>query len=117
MNDQVTSQFEEFQSNELEKFDTYEDYLDDKIEPNDVMYLGNIDLARQLIELGIRSTQPILKKEQFEAKKRALEEAKKNLNNDKVKELTHKIVPEDKWKDDPLLVEIAKHEEEVTFSY
>lgn len=109
----ITSEFEEYFDNELEQFTTYEDYLDSFIEENDVKYLGNIDLARQLIELGIHSKQPILKKEQFEAKQRALAEAKKNQNNDKVKELTHKLVDEKLWKDDPFLVEISKREEDV----
>lgn len=109
----ITADYEEYYDNELEKYASYEDYLDHFIEAQDKEYLANIELARQLIELGIHSKQPILKKEQFEAKQRALAEAKKNQNNDKVKELAHKLVPEETWKDDRFLVEIAKREEDV----
>lgn len=111
----ITADYEEYYDNELEKYATYEDYLDHFIEDQDKEYLANIELARQLIELGIHSKQPILKKEQFEAKQRALAEAKKNQNNDKVKELSHKLVPEEMWKDDKFLVEIAKREEDVVY--
>ena len=33
-------------------FDTYEDYLDSQITATDVFYLEDVELARQLVELG-----------------------------------------------------------------
>ncbi len=110
----ITSEFEgEYYDNSLEQFETYEDYLDSFIEPNDRKYLSNIEVARQLIELGIHSKTQILKKEQFEAKLRAIAEAKKNQNNDKVKELTHKLVPYSLYEKDEFLRELANREDEV----
>jgi hypothetical protein len=34
------------------EFDTYEDYLDKQITPTDLYYLEDVELARQLVELG-----------------------------------------------------------------
>jgi hypothetical protein len=36
----------------IETFETYEDYLDSKLSPDDLNYLGDEEVARQLVELG-----------------------------------------------------------------
>ena len=33
-------------------YDSYEDYLDKQITPTDLYYLEDVELARQLVELG-----------------------------------------------------------------
>lgn len=58
------------------KYDTYEQYLDSQISPMDIYYLEDQDLARQLVELGYRGSGETLKREEFEARKKAAEEAK-----------------------------------------
>lgn len=105
---------EGYHDRSLDDFATYEDYLDNFIDDNDMKYLGNIELARQLIELGIHSKVQILKKEQFEAKKKAIAESIKNQNTDKVKELSHKLVKDPSYyMQDEFLRELAKREDEV----
>ena len=39
----------------MESFSSYEDYLDAQIKPQDMFYLGDEQLARQLIELSQRT--------------------------------------------------------------
>ena len=51
-------------------------YLDSQISPMDIYYLEDQDLARQLVELGYRGSGETLKREEFEARKKAAEEAK-----------------------------------------
>jgi hypothetical protein len=36
----------------VEKFETYEDYLNSQITPTDLNYLGDEEMARQLVELN-----------------------------------------------------------------
>lgn len=55
----------------FERFATYEDYLDSQISETDMYYLEDEDLARQLVELGYRGTGDTLKREDFEARKKA----------------------------------------------
>ena len=45
----------EFNDNALKDFDTYEQYLDKQITPEDLKYLEDIELARQLKEQGHNS--------------------------------------------------------------
>ena len=56
---------------------TYEDYLDSQITALDMYYFETEDLGRQLVELGYRGDGDTLKKEEFEARKRA--EAEKHM--------------------------------------
>merc|ERR1711916_181627 len=58
------------------EFATYEDYLDSQISPTDLFYLEDEDLARQLVELGYRGSGETLKREEFEARKKAAENAR-----------------------------------------
>lgn len=77
----------------VNEFKTYEDYLDSQITPLDLYYLEDEDLARQvrwspnqfccyltycaqLVELGYRGSGETLKREEFEAKKKAIENAR-----------------------------------------
>lgn len=59
---------------EATQFDTYEDYLDHQIQPLDLYYLEDEDMARQLVELGFRGTSAeTMKRDEFEGKKQQLE--------------------------------------------
>lgn len=99
----------------LDEFETYEDYLNEFIDDKDRKYLEDIDLARQLVELGIHSKTQTLKKEQFYAKKKAIEEARKNQNKDKVRILTHTLVNPPTYLEDEFLKALADREDDVTF--
>jgi len=58
------------------KYATYEDYLDSQISSVDLYYLEDEELARQLVELGYRGSGETLKRDEFEGRKKAAEEAK-----------------------------------------
>ena len=58
------------------EYASYEDYLDAQISKKDLYYLEDEELARQLVELGYRGSGEVLKREEFEAKKRAIEISK-----------------------------------------
>ena len=62
------------------QFATYEDYLDSQIAEIDMYYLENEEVARQLIELGYRGSGDTLKRDEFEARKKADKE--KHLHKD-----------------------------------
>ena len=68
----------EFYDNSLDQFKTYEEYLDEHITSEDLFYLEDIELARQLKEQGYHAKHEILSKELFESKKKAVEEARNN---------------------------------------
>jgi hypothetical protein len=59
-------------------FESYEDYLDSQITETDIYYLEDEDLARQLVELGYRGSGETLKREEFMARKKAVEQARLN---------------------------------------
>ena len=40
---------------EIQKYETFEDYLDSLVIEDDQRYLGDIDTARKLVQLGYRS--------------------------------------------------------------
>uniref|UniRef100_A0A2K6F178 Cilia- and flagella-associated protein 299 n=2 Tax=Propithecus coquereli TaxID=379532 RepID=A0A2K6F178_PROCO len=61
--------------NVVTKFNTYEDFLDSQITTVDLYYLEDESLARQLVELGYRGTGEIVTREDFEARKAAIETA------------------------------------------
>jgi hypothetical protein len=62
------------------EFATYEDYLDSQITELDMYYLEDEELARQLVELGYNGSGDTLKREEFEARKKA--EREKHLQKD-----------------------------------
>jgi len=104
----------EYRDNSLDEFDTYEKYLDSHIREEDMYYLEDRDLARQLVELGYHAKNDILSREQFRQKKQAIEEAKKNQNKDKTKSLAHTEVSNPELiKNDPFLRALAEREEQV----
>ncbi|XP_074849846.1 cilia- and flagella-associated protein 299 [Carettochelys insculpta] len=57
----------------ITQFNTYDDYLDSQITTQDLFYLENEEMARQLVELGFRGSGEVLKREEFEARKAAAE--------------------------------------------
>ena len=52
--------------NGLAEFEKYEDYLDKQMSDEDLCYLEDTELARQLIEVGYHGKGEILTREQFE---------------------------------------------------
>ncbi|XP_003414250.2 cilia- and flagella-associated protein 299 [Loxodonta africana] len=62
--------------NVVTQFSTYEDFLDSQITTVDLYYLEDEGLARQLVELGYRGTGEVVKREDFEARKAAIEIAR-----------------------------------------
>lgn len=46
----------------LQRYETYEDYLDDQTTPLDLKYLQDENLARKLVELGYRGSGETLKR-------------------------------------------------------
>ncbi|CAD7693407.1 unnamed protein product [Nyctereutes procyonoides] len=84
--------------NVVAQFDTYEDFLDSQITTVDLYYLEDESLARQLVELGYRGTGEVVKREDFEARKAAIdiamlaERTQKNLERSKLKELEGSFV-------------------------
>ena len=44
----------------LDQFNTYEEYLDEQMTTTDLFYLEEIDLARQLIEVGYHGKSEVL---------------------------------------------------------
>ncbi|XP_049646254.1 cilia- and flagella-associated protein 299 isoform X2 [Suncus etruscus] len=59
--------------NIVTQFSTYEDFLDSQITTVDLYYLEDEDLARQLVELGYRGVGEVIKREDFEERKAAIE--------------------------------------------
>ena len=56
----------------VERFDTYEDYLDSQLTPTDLGYLGDEYMGRQLVELGYRGMGDTIRREDFDSRKRLL---------------------------------------------
>ena len=61
----------EMLDNTLEGFETYNDYLDSRMEENELFYLEDIELARQLIAVGSHGKGEIMTQEQFLQRKEA----------------------------------------------
>jgi hypothetical protein len=47
----------------VERFETYEDYLDSQLTANDMAYLEDEEMARQLVELGYRGLGDTIRRE------------------------------------------------------
>jgi len=62
----------------VEKYDTYEDYLDSQLTATDLGYLDDEEMARQLVELGYRGLGDTIRREDFEMRKRMLHERTNN---------------------------------------
>lgn len=52
--------------NTLEAFENYEQYLDSQMTDQDLFYLEDQELARQLIEVGYHGKGEILTREQYD---------------------------------------------------
>lgn len=104
----------EIYDNSLDEFETYEDYLNYHITKDDLYYLEDWDLARQLVELGYHAKNDILSRDAFNTKKKTIEEARKNQNKDKSKALAYTEVANQEaiWMD-PFLSALAEREERV----
>lgn len=90
------------------KYGTYEEYLDSFIQQKDMDYLGNVDVARQLVELEFIGGGNILKRAEFEEQKR-LANANQNYNVDvSVLTLTSDGINLERF---PLLKALADREE------
>jgi hypothetical protein len=71
----------------MERFTTYEDYLDSQITPQDRFYLEEDELARQLVEIGGCRKGEVLLREEFAARREAANQAKKDRLQNNPKEL------------------------------
>eukprot|EP01038_Epipyxis_sp_PR26KG_P016266 gene16266-22154_t len=56
----------------VERFETYEDYLDSQLTANDLGYLEDEEMARQLVELGYRGLGDTIRREDFDTRKKLL---------------------------------------------
>ncbi len=93
---------------DLTNFATYEDYLDTHVTPQDLMYLEDQDLVRQVVELGYKGKE-LLSREEFEERKKRILEGPKV-----VEKKEERLVSLGKDVDDfPLLKALAKREEYV----
>ncbi|WIA30136.1 hypothetical protein OEZ86_000229 [Tetradesmus obliquus] len=70
-----------------EEFATYEEYLDSQITGTDMYYLEDVELARHLVELGIRGNGEVIRREEFEQRKAAAEAAHQARLNRKPQKL------------------------------
>lgn len=71
----------------LDEYQSYEDYLDNQITATDIYYLEDVELARSLVELGVRGNGEVIKREEFEQRKEAAETARQARLNKKPKRL------------------------------
>ncbi|CAD7696110.1 unnamed protein product, partial [Ostreobium quekettii] len=86
----------------------YEDYLDSQITSTDLYYLEDIELARQLVELGLRGNGETIKREEFDQRKEAAEAARQARLNKKPK----KLASQGKDVEDMPLLQALKDREE-----
>lgn len=93
-----------------DEFATYEDYLDSQITATDLYYLEDVELARHLVELGIRGNGEVIKREEFEQRKEAAEQARQARLNKKPKKLASQGK---NVEDQPLLQALKDREEAV----
>ena len=97
---------------QLSSFASYDDYLDKQITAIDMFYLEDVELARQLVELGYRGNNEILSREEFEARKEQEAAERKRKMRNKPKELASankKLV----FETQPFLCALADREEAV----
>ena len=92
----------------LDKYESYEHYLDDQMNPEDMFYLEDIELARDLISVGYHGKGEIYTRETFEEKKKAIAEHIKNRKSQKPKTLSFTGIDVSK---SPFLSALAAREE------
>lgn len=70
-------------SHDVTRFLSYEEYLESKIRKVDEFYLGDKELARDLVQLGYRGDgQDVLSREEFEDLKKASRNTNKKSDED-----------------------------------
>jgi hypothetical protein len=94
----------------LDEYQSYEDYLDNQITATDVYYLEDVELARSLVELGVRGNGEVIKREEFDERKEAAEQARQARLNKKPKRLASQGKSVE---DHPLLQALKDREEAV----
>lgn len=94
------------EDNIVAEFKTYEGYLDSKITSLDLYYLEDVELARQLAELGCLRNGEVLKREEFEARKQAAEASRISKQTQQ-----KTLASAGKELHDPFLKQLAKREE------
>lgn len=87
----------------------YEDYLDSFVQPVDLFYMEDEELARQLVELDIKGPGDLLSRGEFERLKTDETQRAAKFRNTP-KSLTHAGL-EAEYRDFPLLVQLAQREE------
>jgi len=65
----------------LDNFANYEDYLDAQRTDEDLFYLEDTELVRQLYEVGCHGKTELLTRQQFTDRKKAASKARKNQQN------------------------------------
>ena len=68
----------DLQDTQIEKFATYQEYLDKQIHPSDLFYLEDQELARQLMELTFHGKGDTVTEEQFLQRKEDILERNRN---------------------------------------
>ncbi|KAG8183304.1 hypothetical protein JTE90_026004 [Oedothorax gibbosus] len=86
---------------------TYEDYLDSMLTKDDLMYLEDKEMCRELLSLGFHSNRRIISREVFDKKKAEIEAQTKDLKSKELKISSRGVEITDK-----LLQELAKREED-----
>eukprot|EP01139_Manchomonas_bermudensis_P024100 Amastigsp_a842026_27.p1 type:complete len:236 gc:universal Amastigsp_a842026_27:183-890(+) len=94
----------------LDQFAEFEDYLDSYVQPVDLYYLEDEELARQLVELDVKGPGDLLSRGEFERLKNDETQRAAKIRNTSTKPLAHTGV-QASYKDFPLLVELAQREE------
>ena len=80
---------------QIKRFKTYEDYLDSLMVEDDQKYLGDVETARQLVQLGYRSSGKTLSFQEFWQMKEEVALSQgfgmKNLTNSSPREATERL--------------------------
>lgn len=92
----------------LEDYENYEEYLDAQRTDEDLFYLEDTELVRQLYEVGCHGKTELLTRTQFNERKQAAFKARKNQAQAQVKTLTHSTFP---LAGNPFLEALAAREE------
>ena len=92
----------------LDNFANYEDYLDAQRTDEDLFYLEDTELVRQLYEVGCHGKTELLTRQQFTERKKAAIKARKNQQNAQIKVLAHQSCP---IQGKPFLEALAEREE------
>lgn len=91
----------------VSEYSTYEDFLNAQVNPLDIFYLEDEEVARDLVELGIKGVGEVVAREDFEAKKLAAE-INKQGKRDQKQVLTSQG---HNFENSPLLAALAEREE------